>query len=126
VNKDKEHGTKLDYKMGMARNLELMKRGNPNDLGETVPRRFISAFPLKNGEPRGFTNGSGRLELAQALTNEAAPLTARVIVNRVWKHHFGRGLVDTPSEFGNLGAAQILFCRSGDQVWGGDEEFMLR
>lgn len=105
VNKEKEHGTKLDYKMGMARDLELMKRGNPNDLGEAVPRRFLSAFPSKSGAPRRFTTGSGRLELAQALTEEAAPLTARVIVNRVWKHHFGRGLVDTPSEFGNLGEA---------------------
>lgn len=105
VNKEKEHGTKLDYKMGMARDLELMKRGNPNDLGDAVPRRFLSAFPSKSGAPRKFTTGSGRLDLAQALTEEAAPLTARVIVNRVWKHHFGRGLVDTPSEFGNLGEA---------------------
>ncbi|MFO1486569.1 MAG: DUF1549 and DUF1553 domain-containing protein [Verrucomicrobiaceae bacterium] len=103
VNKEKEHGTKLDYKMGMARDLELMKRGNPNDLGESVPRRFLSAFPSKTGLPRKFTTGSGRLELAQAIVEDAAPLTARVIVNRVWKHHFGRGLVDTPSEFGNLG-----------------------
>ncbi|MEZ5385733.1 MAG: DUF1549 and DUF1553 domain-containing protein [Prosthecobacter sp.] len=105
VNKEKEHGTKLDYKMGMARDLELMKRGNPNDLGDTVPRRFLSAFPSKTGLPRKFNNGSGRLELAQAIVEDAAPLTARVIVNRVWKHHFGRGLVDTPSEFGNLGEA---------------------
>ncbi len=103
VNKEKGHGTKLDYKMGMARDLELMKRGNPNDLGETVPRRFLSAFPSKTGLPRKFTTGSGRLELAQAIVEDAAPLAARVIVNRVWKHHFGRGLVDTPSEFGNLG-----------------------
>lgn len=103
VNKEKGHGTKLDYKMGMARDLELMKRGNPNDLGETVPRRFLSAFPSKTGLPRKFTTGSGRLELAQAIVEDAAPLTARVIVNRVWKHHFGCGLVDTPSEFGNLG-----------------------
>jgi hypothetical protein len=43
------------------------------------------------------------LDLAHALTEEAAPLTARVIVNRVWKQHFGRGIVDTPSEFGRLG-----------------------
>lgn len=105
VNKEKEHGTKLDYKMGMARDLELMKRGNPNDLGEAVPRRFLSAFPSKTGLPRKFSTGSGRLELAQAIVEDAAPLTARVIVNRVWKHHFGRGLVDTPSEFGNLGEA---------------------
>ena len=105
VKKEKEHGTKLDYKMGMARDLELMKRGDPNDLGAAVPRRFLSAFPSKTGLPRRFTTGSGRLELAQAIVEDAAPLTARVIVNRVWKHHFGRGLVDTPSEFGNLGEA---------------------
>ncbi|MDB6007164.1 MAG: Planctomycete cytochrome [Prosthecobacter sp.] len=105
VNKEKEHGTKLDYKMGMSRDLELMKRGNPNDLGAPVPRRFLSMFPSKTGLPRKFTTGSGRLELAQAIVEDAAPLTARVIVNRLWKHHFGRGLVDTPSEFGNLGDA---------------------
>lgn len=103
VGKDKEHGTKLDYKIGMARDLELMRRGDPNDTGEVVPRRFLSAFPSKSGQPRKFSTGSGRLELAQALVEDAAPLTARVIVNRVWKHHFGRGLVDTTSEFGNLG-----------------------
>lgn len=103
VNKEKEHGTKLDYKMGMARDLEMMRRGDPNDLGEVVPRRFLSAFPARSGLPRKFTTGSGRLELARAIVEDAAPLTARVIVNRVWKHHFGRGLVDTPSEFGNLG-----------------------
>ncbi len=101
---DTKKGTKLDFKPGMARDLELQKRGNPNDLGDIVPRQFLSAFPV-NGRPRPFTTGSGRLDLAKALTEEAAPLTARVIVNRVWKHHFGRGLVDTPSEFGNLGEA---------------------
>jgi len=105
VKKEKEHGSKLDYKMGMARDLELMKRGNPNDMGEVVPRRFLSAFPSKTGLPRKFNTGSGRLELAQAIVEDAAPLTARVMVNRVWKHHFGRGLVDTPSEFGNMGEA---------------------
>ncbi|GEP43563.1 DUF1549 and DUF1553 domain-containing protein [Brevifollis gellanilyticus] len=103
VEADTKKGTKLDYKMGMARDLELQKRGNPNDTGDAVPRRFLSAFPSKSGRPRQFSTGSGRLELAQAIVEDATPLTARVIVNRVWKHHFGRGLVDTPSEFGNLG-----------------------
>jgi hypothetical protein len=65
-----------------------------------VPRGFLSSFGS-----RKFTTGSGRLELAKALVEDAKPLTARVIVNRIWKHHFGRGLVDTPSEFGNLGDA---------------------
>ncbi len=103
VDADNRKGTKLDYKMGAARDLELQRRGNPNDTGELIPRRFLSAFPTKSGQPRQFVNGSGRLDLAHALIEEAQPLTARVIVNRVWKHHFGRGLVDTPSEFGNLG-----------------------
>jgi hypothetical protein len=99
----KEGGTKLDYHEGMARDLELQKRGNPNDLGATVQRRFLTAFPTKTGKPRVFTKGSGRLELAEAIVEDAAPLTARVMVNRVWKHHFGPGLVDSPSEFGNTG-----------------------
>lgn len=98
-------GTVLDYKPGQARDLELMKRGDPNNTGDIVPRRFLSAFPAKDGQPRRFTTGSGRLELAQAIVQEAAPLTARVIVNRIWKHHFGRGIVDTPSEFGHSGDA---------------------
>ena len=105
VANDKGHGTKLDYRMGMSRDLELQKRGNPNDLGAVVERRFLSSFPLADGKSRALSTGSGRLDLAQALIEEAAPLTARVIVNRVWKQHFGRGIVDTPSEFGRLGDA---------------------
>ena len=98
-------GTVLDFKPGQARDLELMKRGDPNKTGDIVPRRFLSAVPAKDGQPRRFTTGSGRLELAQAIVQEAAPLTARVMVNRVWRHHFGRGIVDTPSEFGPSGEA---------------------
>ncbi len=98
-------GTVLDFKPGQARDLELMKRGDPNNTGDLVPRRFLSAFPAKDGQPRRFTTGSGRLELAQAIVQEAAPLTARVIVNRIWRHHFGRGIVETPSEFGVTGDA---------------------
>ena len=98
VEADNKKGTKLDYKPAVARDLEMMKRGNPNDLGEVVPRRFLASFG-----GRKFTTGSGRLELAKAIIEDAKPLTARVIVNRIWKHHFGRGIVDSPSEFGNLG-----------------------
>ncbi len=98
-------GTKLDYQRGKARDLELHKRGNPNQTGDVVKRRFLSAFPTKTGQPREFTTGSGRLELAQAIIEDAGPLTARVIVNRIWRHHFGRGLVAGPSEFGMLGEA---------------------
>src|SRR5205814_7504436 len=77
-------------------------RGNPANPGPVVPRRFLSV--LSPDTPKLFAQGSGRLELARALVAEAAPLTARVIVNRVWKHHFGSGLVDTPSDFGAQGS----------------------
>lgn len=100
---DGQHGTKLDYVPGMSRDLPMHKRGDPNAPGETVPRRFLSAFPAPGGTPRSLQQGSGRLEMARALVEEAAPLSARVLVNRVWLQHFGRGLVATPSEFGPAG-----------------------
>jgi mono/diheme cytochrome c family protein len=76
-------------------------RGNPNNRGAGVPRRFIQiAWPR---EPEPIKQGSGRLELAQSLTSPENPLTARVIVNRVWTHHFGFGIVRTPSDFGTRG-----------------------
>ena len=99
------HGTKLDYVAGMSRDLPLHERGDPNKPGKTVPRRFLSAFPGADGKPRSLDQGSGRLELARALVEEAAPLSARVIVNRIWQQHFGYGLVPTPSEFGPAGEA---------------------
>ena len=99
------HGTALDYKKGKARDLPIHKRGNPNLTGKTVPRRFLGAFPVKANTPRRFERGSGRLDLAEAIVEEAAPLAARVIVNRVWQHHFGRGLCPTPSELGHSGEA---------------------
>jgi hypothetical protein len=66
-----------------------------------VPRRFLSV--LAKGEPAPFTAGSGRLELAEAIGRPDNPLTARVMVNRIWLHHFGHGLVDTPNNFGQMG-----------------------
>ncbi len=76
-------------------------RGNPSRPGEEVPRRFITV--LSKGEPKPFEHGSGRLDLARAIASRDNPLTARVIVNRVWQHHFGAGLVRTPSDFGTKG-----------------------
>lgn len=81
--------------------LNVYIRGNPARQGELAPRRFLRI--LSDDTPQAFTQGSGRLELAQAIAHEDNPLTARVIVNRVWQHHFGRGLVATPSNFGSIG-----------------------
>ena len=102
---DGRHGSTLEYHNDEARDLALQKRGNPNVLGETIQRQFLGAFPTKSARPRRFERGSGRLDLAEAIVNEAAPLSARVIVNRIWQHHFGRGLVPTPSELGHSGEA---------------------
>ncbi|WP_395743723.1 DUF1549 and DUF1553 domain-containing protein [Prosthecobacter sp.] len=77
----------------------VLLRGNPLTKGDAVPRQYLSLF----GGQRPFTKGSGRLELAQAITDPRNPLTARVMVNRLWQHHFGRGLVSTPSDFGKQG-----------------------
>jgi mono/diheme cytochrome c family protein len=76
-------------------------RGDRNNPGEIAPRRFLKI--LSPGEAKPFAHGTGRLELAEAIADPKNPLTARVIVNRIWQHHFGRGIVDTPSNFGQLG-----------------------
>jgi hypothetical protein len=73
-------------------------RGNPGRPGKAVPRRFLKV--LATSERRSFQKGSGRLEMAQAIADPKNPLTARVIVNRAWLWHFGKGLVNTPSDFG--------------------------
>lgn len=78
-------------------------RGNPNNKGAEVPRRFPQILAGENRQP--FTHGSGRLELVKAITDKNNPLTSRVIVNRVWQWHFGQGLVRTPSDFGTRGDA---------------------
>ena len=70
------------------------------------PRRSRAAAilgVLSGSDRKPFTHGSGRLELAAAITDQGNPLTARVIVNRVWQQHFGRGLVATASDFGARG-----------------------
>ncbi len=83
------------------KNIPVALRGNEQTPGEEAPRRFLSV--LCEGEPPLFRSGSGRLELAEAIASAKNPLTARVMVNRLWKHHFGEGLVRTTSNFGQLG-----------------------
>lgn len=73
-------------------------RGNPQRPGEEVPRQLPALLAGPDRKP--FQQGSGRLELARAIASRSNPLTARVLVNRVWLHHFGAGLVRTPSDFG--------------------------
>ena len=76
----------------------VFRRGNPNREGERVPRQFLEV--LSAGRRTPFANGSGRIDLARAIVEPDNPLTARVLVNRIWRQHFGFGLVETPSDFG--------------------------
>jgi len=76
----------------------IFVRGQPHNHGPKVPRRFFTALSGPNAEP--FKDGSGRLELASAIASSENPLTGRVAVNRIWMHLFGKGLVDSPSDFG--------------------------
>jgi cytochrome c553 len=86
---------------GSAVNEYVFIRGNHKNLGEEVPRRFLEAIagPSQPAPARG----SGRLELAQRLVDSSNPLLPRVLVNRLWKHHFGEGLVRSVDNFGVLG-----------------------
>ncbi len=79
--------------------VKVALRGDPKTPGEVAPRRFLQA--LCPGEPELYSQGSGRDQLAADILRH--PLAARVIVNRVWQHHFGKGLVRTPSNFGRMG-----------------------
>ena len=100
---DGSHGSKIVFEKAL-RDKAVEIRGNPNKPGETVPRRFISVLSANSPTTSfGTEHASGRAELARSMTSDSAHLVARVFVNRVWKHHFGRGLVDTPSDFGRQG-----------------------
>ncbi|GMV99185.1 MAG: hypothetical protein AMXMBFR84_03240 [Candidatus Hydrogenedentota bacterium] len=82
------------------RNTRVHRRGDYNNLGDEVPR----AMPAVVREvPRPVTAGSGRADMAKWVTEDCAALTARVMVNRIWQHHFGEGLVRTPGDFGKQG-----------------------
>ncbi len=79
-------------------------RGQAQVRGEIVPRRFLTIL-TPDGNPKPFREGSGRLELAQAIAKPENPLTARTMVNRVWMWHFGAGLVPTPDNLGTQSEA---------------------
>ena len=106
IKKDSEAAKKRIGTIHMVRDLKpkdlhIFLRGNTDNKGELTPRRFLRV--LSKQEPKQFTHGSGRLELAKAITSSENPLTARVIVNRTWSMFFGNGLVTTTSNFGQLG-----------------------
>ncbi len=86
-------GTGLDAKVHL--------RGSPKTLGEVAPRRFLEVFA--DGSTSIPPDGSGRLELARRIVEPTNPLTSRVLVNRLWHHHFGRGIVASLDDFGAMG-----------------------
>jgi len=86
---------------GTGKDANIQKRGEPTKLGDEVPRRFLEVL---GGDPLpAKSTGSGRLELAGWLTRPQNPLTARVMVNRIWQHHFGYGIVHSENDFGARG-----------------------
>jgi hypothetical protein len=88
---------------GTPKDVRIQRRGEPGNQGDDAPRGFLQIFGGRKLPPE--VKNSGRLELAQWITDLANPLTARVMVNRIWQHHFGKGIVTTPSDFGKQGKA---------------------
>lgn len=86
---------------GTPLNEYVFIRGNHRNLGEEAPRSILTA--LRAGDPPIVESGSGRLQLAEQLVAADNPLTSRVIVNRIWHHLFGAGLVESTDNFGVLG-----------------------
>jgi len=84
-----------------ASDIRLHIRGSHQNLGDTVPRHFLNVLSRTPALPT--VEGSGRRQYAEWLTSDAATLLARVYVNRVWKHHFGQGLVRSTDNFGLMG-----------------------
>jgi hypothetical protein len=83
--------------------LQIHLRGSHWTLGKTVPRRFLSAVTSEEQQPKLDDKQSGRLQLARWIASKENPLTSRVMANRIWRWHFGRGIVATTDNFGRLG-----------------------
>ncbi|MBX3179445.1 MAG: PSD1 domain-containing protein [Candidatus Hydrogenedentes bacterium] len=99
----------------------VFRRGQPGNRGDSVPRKFLDVLSPEGAAP--YTEGSGRLEMAKAIATHENPLTARVMVNRIWMHHFGEPLVGTPSDFGARSDApthpELLDYLAGEFMAGG-------
>lgn len=90
------------FDVSRSRDYPLLVRGEAANKGDIVPRRFLECLsPDPKNRPR-YRDGSGRLELARDIASPANPLTARVLVNRIWQQHFGAGIVATPDDLGNM------------------------
>ncbi len=90
---------------GTPTDAKVMHKGDPKDLGEVVPRGVLT---ILGGEKLPKTEtGSGRLQLADWIASARNPLTARVMVNRIWQFHFGKGIVATPNDFGHRGQPPV-------------------
>lgn len=102
--KNKKPISQTDYAYAVAEgkpeDYPIHNRGDAKDLGPIVKRRFLTVL---GGEIVGDKNSSGRLDLAEKIVSPKNPLTARVMVNRIWAWHFGRGIVRTLNDFGNHG-----------------------
>ncbi len=81
--------------------VRLHIRGSHKNLGDPVPRHFLQVVAGEN-QP-SIESGSGRLQIARWMASKDNPLTARVMVNRIWKHHFGNGIVRSTDNFGKMG-----------------------
>ena len=88
------------FDVNRSKDFPVLLRGETGNTGDIVPRRFLEILSPKNRPT--YKKGSGRLELAQAIADPKNPLTARVLVNRVWQQHFGEGFVSTPDDLGNM------------------------
>jgi len=86
---------------GTPTNAKIQLKGDPYHPGAQVPRGFLTVLGGQTLPPD--EKGSGRRELAQWITDPENPLTARVMVNRIWQYHFGKGIVGTPNDFGTRG-----------------------
>ncbi len=94
----------LAYAVADAKKIEnvaLQQKGDPAKPGPVVPRRFLTV--LNGGEIPTSDKSSGRRQLAEWIVARDNPLAARVMANRIWLHHFGKGLVPTPNDFGKQG-----------------------
>ncbi len=85
----------------------VLVHGEVGNTGDQVPRRFLEVLSPDPNHRATWTKGSGRVDLAHAIADPKNPLTARVLVNRIWQQHFGNGFVNTPDDLGNMCSAPV-------------------